>query len=64
MFTQTITNDMEAVTSGLVLAVTAPTDQQSEEALELVKRVAIRLRAQELQTCKDRANKIIFNMEN
>ncbi len=50
---------MEAVTNGLVLAITAPTDAQSEQAMELVLVIAPLLRSQELETCKRRANKIV-----
>ena len=52
-------SDREAVINGLVLAVTAPTDDQSEQALNLVKKISLNMNDIEMAQCKQQAELIL-----
>ena len=57
-------NDKEAVINGLVLAVTAPTDAKSDEALALVKQISSSMNELEIADCKKEAHKILEGITN
>ena len=57
-------NDKEAVINGLVLAVTAPTDAKSDEALALVKQISSSMDELTLASCKTEAQKILEGLTN
>ena len=52
-------SDREAVINGLVLAVTAPTDDQSEQALNLVKKISLNMNDIDMAQCKQQAELIL-----
>ena len=56
-------NDKEAVINGLVLAVTAPTDAKSDEALALVKQISSSMDEVTVAICKREAEKILGNLK-
>ena len=51
-------NTMEAVTLGLFLSITAPTDQQSQQAAEMVNSMAGGLSLNEVEEAKTEALKM------
>jgi hypothetical protein len=55
-------NKTEALTAALVLAVTAPTDEQSDKALALADQLAAGLSRIEVQRCKKDAEKQLEGM--
>jgi|TARA_R110000796_G_scaffold188109_1_gene305017 hypothetical protein len=57
-------NDKEAVVNGLVLAVTAPTDAKSDQALALVKQISSNMDELTLASCKREAEKILAELDN
>jgi len=52
-------SDKEAVINGLVLAVTAPTDNKSEQALNLVKKISLNMNDIDMAQCKQQAELIL-----
>jgi hypothetical protein len=56
-------SDREAVINGLVLAVTAPTDDQSEQALNLVKKISLNMNDIEMAQCKQQAELILQELK-
>lgn len=49
----------EALTQALVLAITAPSDQQAQEALDLAGSLAVGLSLAQVEQCKAKAQGII-----
>ena len=54
-----ITNNQDALTLALVLAVTAPSDEQAKEATELAKSFASGMTESQVETCKMAAEVVI-----
>ena len=54
-----ITNNEDALTLALVLAVTAPSDEQSKEATELAKGFASGMTEKQVEICKMAAEVVI-----
>lgn len=50
-------NNREALTLGLTLSITAPTEQQSKQALKLVEQIAAAMTDKEIQDCKQQVIK-------
>ena len=56
-------SDKEAVINGLVLAVTAPTDAKSDEALNLVKKISLNMNDIDMAQCKQQAELILQELK-
>tara|TARA_B110001469_G_scaffold114015_1_gene117698 strand:- start:219 stop:662 length:444 start_codon:yes stop_codon:yes gene_type:complete len=59
-----IISDVDAVVRGLVLAVTAPTNEQSQQALDLVSQLTASMNELEVSSCKKQADIILQGMNN
>lgn len=53
------TNDRQALILALVLGITAPTEQQSEDAIDVAKHIASRMTDKDIAWCKKQALKEI-----
>ena len=57
-----IISDVDAVVRGLVLAVTAPTNEQSQQALDLVSQLTVSMDKLTVANCKSEAEKILVTL--
>ena len=57
-----IISDVDAVVRGLVLAVTAPTNEQSQQALDLVSQLTVSMDKLTVENCKSEAEKILVTL--
>ena len=55
-------SDVTAVVRGLVLAVTAPTNEQSQQALDLVSQLTVSMDKLTVANCKSEAEKILVTL--
>ena len=53
----------EALTQALVLSITAPSDQQAQQAVELAEKIAVTLTLAQVDQCKAKALGIIEGIE-
>ena len=56
-------NHTDALTAGLVLAITAPTDKQCDMAMELVNQIAKYLSPDEVNACKMQALELALDID-
>lgn len=56
-----IRNDAEALTMALTLALTAPSDEKTQEVLRMAEPIMRRLSPEQIEDCKAKALEIVTN---